>query len=124
MHSNRLGSAASPAARAPLASDAAQFMPFAALTGYHELAREQERTAEPRHAMTEERAEGISRMLARLRKGDAVRVVHYFHDAYVATEGTVRQVDATFRTLELAGRGAAPGPRILFEDIWELDWYQ
>lgn len=122
MHSNRLGSASSPAARPTRASDVSQFMPFAALNGYYDLVREQECTAEPRHAMTEERAERISRMLARLRKGDVVSVVHYAHSAYVTTAGTVRQVDATFRTLELAGRDAAPGPRILFEDIWELDW--
>lgn len=122
MHSSRLGSASSPAARPAHASDVSQFMPFSALNGYYDLVREQEHTAEPRHAMTEERAERISRMLARLRKGDAISVVHYAHSAYVTTSGVVRQVDATFRTLELAGRGAAPGPRILFEDIWELDW--
>lgn len=122
MHSSRLGSTSSPAARPAHASDVSQFMPFSALNGYYDLVREQERTAEPRHAMTEERAERISRMLARLRKGDAISVVHYAHSAYVTTSGVVRQVDATFRTLELAGRGAAPGPRILFEDMWELDW--
>lgn len=122
MHSNRLGSASSPAARPAHASDVSQFMPFSALNGYYDLVREQEHTAEPRHAMTEEHAERISRMLARLRKGDAVVVVHYARSAYETTVGTVRQVDATFRTLELTGRGAAPGPRILFEDIWEVDW--
>lgn len=97
-------------------------MPFSALNGYYDLVREQERTAEPRHAMTEERAERSTHARAPAQGGDAISVVHYAHSAYVTTSGVVRQVDATFRTLELAGRGAAPGPRILFEDIWELDW--
>lgn len=123
MHSSRLGSTSSPAARPAHASDVSQFMPFSALNGYYDLVREQERTAEPRHAMTEERAERISRMLcASAPREMSSPLVHYAHSAYVTTSGVVRQVDATFRTLELAGRGAAPGPRILFEDIWELDW--
>ena len=70
MHSNRLGSTSSPAARPAHASDVSQFMPFSALNGYYDLVREQEQAAEPRHAMTEERAERISRMLARLRRGN------------------------------------------------------
>lgn len=122
MHNNLLGSEASPAARGPLASDAAQFMPFAALNGYYELAREQERRVEPRHAMTEEHAERISRMLARLNKGDEVSVTHYARDAYETSVGTVRQVDATYRTLELTSGSSRTSRRILFEDIWELDW--
>ena len=37
MHSNRLGSTSSPAARPTRASDVSQFMPFAALTGYEDV---------------------------------------------------------------------------------------
>lgn len=98
-------------------TDAAQFMPFAALTGYYGLVREMEYTGQPRRALTEERAWEVSRMLARLRKGDSVEVVHYHRDAYTTTRGHVRQVDSTFHQLELTS-----GQRILFEDIWELRW--
>ena len=38
------------------AGRAAQFMPFAALTGYYELVRKQEITAEPKCELTEEKA--------------------------------------------------------------------
>lgn len=128
------------AATGTRATDAAQFMPFAALTGYYATVREQELElgAEPRRALTEERAEEVSRMLARLQKGDHVVVTHYGHDRYVITSGRVRQVDTTFRTLELvsaqglgaktqsAGNNVAPlsgtTTRVLFEDIWELSW--
>lgn len=104
--------------RARSATDAAQFMPFAALTGFEEMAQEQERAPEePRRTPTEERAEQVSRMLVRLQRGDEVEVTHYDHRRYASTVGTVRQVNEALRTLELEG-----GRRILFEDIWSLQW--
>ena len=100
------------------ATDAAQFMPFAALTGFEEMARDQERPSrEPRRVPTEERAEQVSRMLVRLQRGDEVEVEHYDRRAYATTVGTVREVNAVLRVLELEG-----GRRILFEDIWDLQW--
>ncbi len=102
------------------ATDAAQFMPFAALTGFEELTYAQENEPERRRTVTEEHAEEISRMLVRLRKGDIVQVTHYEYSRYVTSAGAVRQVDATFRRLVLVGEGSQPDRRILFEDIWEL----
>jgi hypothetical protein len=102
------------------ATDAAQFMPFAALTGFEELTYAQENEPERRRTVTEEHAEEISRMLVRLRKGDIVQVTHYEYSRYVTSAGAVRQVDSTFRRLVLVGEGAQPDRRILFEDIWEL----
>ncbi len=102
------------------ATDAAQFMPFAALTGFEELTYAQENEPERRRTVTEEHAEEISRMLVRLRKGDIVQVTHYEYSRYVTSAGAVRQVDATFRRLVLVGEGTQPDRRILFEDIWEL----
>lgn len=122
MHNSLLGSESSPVARAAIPTDAAQFMPFAALTGYYDVVREQERVREPRHTMTEERTEQISRMLSRLGKGSEVRVTYYARDSYETCVGTVRQIDAAFRTLELTQGGSRSSRRILFEDIWEIDW--
>ena len=101
-------------------TDAAQFMPFAALTGFEELAAEQANAGEARRTLTEEHAEEISRMLVRLRKGDLVEATHYGRDRYRTTIGKVRQVDSTFRMLILIGEGGQPDTRILFEDIWDL----
>lgn len=101
-------------------TDAAQFMPFAALTGFEELAAEQANAGEARHTLTEERAEEISRMLVRLRKGDLVEATYYGRDRYRTTIGKVRQVDSTFRILILIEEGGQPDARILFEDIWNL----
>lgn len=101
-------------------TDAAQFMPFAALTGFEELAAGQANVGEARRTLTEERAEEISRMLVRLRKGDLVEVTYYGRDRYRTMIGKVRQVDGTFRMLILIGEGGQPDARILFEDIWNL----
>ena len=95
-------------------------MPFAALTGFEELAAEQANAGEARHTLTEERAEEISRMLVRLRKGDVIEATYYGRDRYHTTIGKVRQVDSTFRMLILIGEGGQPDARILFEDIWNL----
>ena len=65
----------------PHADRARQFMPFAALKGYYELVRQQERVEQPRHQLTDEEALELSARLAALRKGDIVRVTYYDQDA-------------------------------------------
>ena len=56
------------------ANRAAQFMPFAALTGYYELVRKQEITVEPKRELTEEKALALSKKLEGLKRGDLIRV--------------------------------------------------
>lgn len=96
------------------AERAAQFMPFAALTGYYDLVRERERVTEPRREPSEEEAARISAELAAVRKGWLVRVTHYEHDAYVTTEGIVTGMDPVARELTVVRR------RIRFDDIWSV----
>lgn len=85
----------------PRASRAAQFMPFAALTGYYELARKQERIVEPRHELTEEEALALSREMAQVKRGDLVHVTYYDWDAYRTVTGIVARIDTTFRRLQV-----------------------
>ncbi len=59
------------------ANRAAQFMPFAALTGYYELVRKQEITVEQKRELTEEKALELSQKLEGLKRGDLVRVTYY-----------------------------------------------
>lgn len=96
------------------AERAAQFMPFAALTGYYDLVREQERTVEPRREVTDERAERVSSELARLRRGDLARVTSYEDGAYVTREGVVARVDVAARELQVVRA------RVRFADLWEV----
>lgn len=85
----------------PRASRAAQFMPFAALTGYYELARKQERVTEPRHELTEEEALSLSRTITQIKKGDLVRVTYYDWDAYRTVSGVVARIDFAFRRIQV-----------------------
>ncbi|WP_417229283.1 hypothetical protein [Thermophilibacter sp.] len=97
------------------ADRAAQFMPFAALTGYYDLVRERERVVEPRREPSEEEAARISAELAAVRKGQLVRVTHYERDAYVTTEGIVTNVDPVARELTVVRR------RIPFANVWRVE---
>lgn len=96
------------------AERAAQFMPFAALTGYYDLVRERERVTELRREPSEEEAARISDELAAVRKERLVRVTHYEHGAYVTTEGIVTGMDPVARELTVVRR------RIRFDDIWSV----
>lgn len=87
--------------RKPRASRAAQFMPFAALTGYYELARQQERITEPRHELTDEEALTLSRTIIQIKKGDLVHVTHYDRDTYRTISGIVAHIDFTFRHIQV-----------------------
>lgn len=100
------------------ADRARQFMPFAALKGYHEMAQEQEAVREPRHDMTEERALALSKEVAGLRKGNVVRVVHYEDGAYRTTVGAVTEIDEAFRSLTVVKR------RIAFDDVLSIERLQ
>ncbi len=97
------------------AERAAQFMPFAALTGYYELVREQERVAEPRREMTDETAAALTTKLARIRRGDLVRVTFYDLDGYINRVDVVEQIETPFRRLRLKGL------TIPFDDILDIE---
>lgn len=99
----------------PRAGRATQFMPFSALTGYHDLAHEQEHVAEPRRDLTDEDAETLSQTVACLSRGDTVRVTYYRGDCYATLAGSVTRVDPDFHVLRV-GTVSIP-----FKDIWRLE---
>ena len=99
----------------PHADRARQFMPFAALKGYYELVRQQERVEQPRHQLTDEEALELSARLAALRKGNMVRVTYYDQDAYTSIRGAVTRIDEPFRTLRVVMTD------IPFDDILRIE---
>lgn len=99
----------------PRASRASQFMPFAALTGYYELTRQQERIREPKHDLTDEEALALSRAIEHCGRGSWVRVTHYDRDAYRVTSGLVGGLDPARRLLQVVGE------LIRFDDIWRIE---
>ena len=87
------------------ADRAAQFMPFAALTGYYDLVRER----------SEEDAERISSELAGTRPRELVRVTYYADGAYVTREGMVARMNLAARELTVVRT------RIPFDDVWRVE---
>lgn len=80
---------------------ARQFMPFAALKGYGELAHAKEFKPEPLHTPTEEESAELSATVSRLKKGDAVRVVRYRNGAYRELVGAVSDIEPALKTIRV-----------------------
>ncbi len=88
----------------PMADRAAQFSPFAALTGYEDAVRETVRLTERRIELDEYERERLDEQLRQLiaRSGEAAQVcITYFcpdehkeGGQYVTASGQIRQVDA------------------------------
>lgn len=83
----------------PPESRAAQFSPFAALTGYDDAVVEAARRTDSRIDLAPEEIERIDGVLRSLAPGDRVRAVHFVPDArkaggsYRTLRGIVRRVD-------------------------------
>lgn len=97
------------------ADRALQFAPFAALKGYYECVKEQERITQPRKELGEEDAEIISNTLNKLRVGTIVRIRYYDVDAYTNAEGAVTEINYPYRRLKVIKTA------ISFDDIYSIE---
>lgn len=98
------------------ADRARQFMPFAALKGYDELVRKQEKIISPRREMSEYKAEQLSAKLNKVQKGMVIKVLYYNTDGYVKAEGMVARIDFTSRYLTIIKT------KIGFDDIYAISF--
>lgn len=106
----------------PMIDRAAQFSPFAALTGYDAAIAETARLTDTRRELSEEQKEVISKQLLELQsplKTDpTVTVTSFVPDsrkaggAYRSVTGTAKKVDAYLSVLEMSN-----GITIPFDDI-------
>ena len=99
----------------PMEERAAQFAPFAALTGYDEMVREQARLTDSEHELSEYELELLDRTTAeiceRLRQGEVpeIEVTYFCPDklkaggSYQTITGKVKAVDRSLRKLILYG---------------------
>ena len=97
------------------ADRAMQFAPFAALKGYYESIRLQERITEPRKELSEDEAEAISSTLNKLKVGTTVKIRYYDIDSYTNIEGVVTEINPPYRRLKVV-KTAIP-----FEDIYTIE---
>ena len=110
----------------PMIDRAAQFAPFAALTGYDAAIAETARLTDTKRELSEERKESISKQLhslqVRMKTDPTVTVTYFMPDsrkaggAYRTITGLARKVDEYTGTLEMVN-----GVRIPFDDIFSLE---
>ncbi len=114
--------------RMPVSDRAAQFSPFAALTGYGDAVRETGRYTEEKEELDENMLELLDRTwedLERKRTGQTAVTVTYFvpdgrkkGGSYETITGTVKKVDRTGRMLTMED-----GQRICLDDILEISGF-
>ncbi len=105
---------------------AAQFSPFAALTGHHGVIQEVARQTEERRELGEEEQACLDRklqfLLAHLEEGPEVQLCYFQEDgrkaggAYLTTRGVVKKLDPYARYILLAD-----GTRVPMDDLWAID---
>ena len=94
---------------------AMQFAPFAALKGYYETIRKQERITQPKKELGDDAAELISSTLNNLRTGITVKVRYYDIDSYTTIVGVVTEVNYPYRRLKVIHTF------IGFDDIYSIE---
>ena len=112
--------------RMAVADRAAQFSPFAALTGYDDAVREAARLTDRRLELDEYEQQALNdrlqQILSRLPKQPVVRITYFRPDsckeggAYVTVNGVIKRLDTVEREIRLVD-----GTRIPIEDIWDID---
>lgn len=105
---------------------AAQFSPFAALTGYGDVIRETARHTEGRQELSDSRQEELNRKLEFLKSCEGqhpVITITYFQEdtrkeggSYITVTGALKQIRPEKHILEMED-----GTCIIFSDILELE---
>ena len=113
-------------AQMPNAERAAQFSPFAALTGYDEAVAETARLTDSRAELDESRKQAMSgtlrRAQERIRERPEAAIVYFRPDerkeggAYVSVVDRLRRIDETAGFLQLCG-----GTRIPFDELYSIE---
>ena len=112
--------------RMPLQDRAAQFSPFAALTGYDDALRETARRTDRFVELDEDRKQEIDRQISYLQQHlldtVPVKIIYFVPDekkdggSYTAVEGYVRKIDENTKSLRIQGT------EIPVERIYEIDF--
>ncbi len=97
---------------------AAQFAPFAALSGFEEEIRRRTVTIAPRRELLTDEAERINAVLTDLSLGDTVRVTYYRGGAYITALGVLTRLDRTYGTLTVVKN------EIPISDVFDIEKMQ
>lgn len=80
---------------------AKQFMPFAALKGFEEAVKAQERQREPKVILGEDARQELNFKLQGIQPGDRLRAEYYYEGRYVTVRGRVKKIDSLGRRIHL-----------------------
>lgn len=107
--------------RMPMENRAAQFSPFAALSGYDDAVKETARLTDGKIDLTEEEKSILDARLQRLTPGENAAITYFQPDArkqggaYLTASGEVKRIDGAAREIVLMD-----GRRIPIDDILEV----
>lgn len=107
--------------RMPMANRAAQFSPFAALSGYDDAVKETARLTDGKIELTEEEKSILDAKLQRLTPGESAAITYFQPDSrkqggsYVTASGEVKRIDSAAREIILMD-----GRRIPIDSILEV----
>lgn len=107
--------------RVPMENRAAQFSPFAALSGYDDAVKETARLTDGKIDLTEEEKSILDARLQRLTPGENAAITYFQPDArkqggaYLTASGEVKRIDGAAREIVLMD-----GRRIPIDDILEV----
>ena len=108
----------------PMTKRAAQFSPFAALTGYEELIMESQRLTEERVELDEDAAAELNRKLQQIDRGQSSATITYFipdmqksGGAYTIATGEIKKIDKFENRLIMAD-----GTTIYIDDIFDISF--
>lgn len=93
---------------------AKQFMPFAALKGFEEELKKQEKVIVEKVELTEERKEELDRAFSQIRRRDMVEVIYYKDGEYLRLEGMVSKIDTDSGFLTVVNT------KIPFTDLYDI----
>ena len=97
-----------------MADRAAQFSPFAALTGYDDAIRETGRLTDTQIELTEDELTALDRKYQVLHEGTEVRITYFQPDSrkdggsYITASGTVRKIDTAERLIRMENEAVIP----------------
>ena len=107
--------------RMPMANRAAQFSPFAALSGYDDAVKETARLTDGKIDLTEEEKSILDARLQRLTPGENAAIIYFQPDArkqggaYLTVSGQVKRIDREAGEVVLTS-----GRRLRAEDIADI----
>lgn len=104
-----------PRTKMPISERAKQFMPFAAVKGYHEALAKKEHIIVPKQELTDDMAELLDYKLKSISKGSIITVVYYHEKEYIKVCGMVAKIDNQAKALTIVDN------TINFEDILNIE---